>query len=155
MKKLGEFIDLLGQTKNSNGRFWLLWELPEKIGPAEWKHARSAPFVPQTVLELAEVIRTLISERLNDISTDELYKDTKQEGHAFLQEIYRLATEHGIEVTLEEIDMPLTPTEMMAAAGYVRVTETGQVELTEQGIRAAEDVQRQIDAAKSAQGRAN
>ena len=155
MRILGEFVDLLGQTRNCDGRFWLLTELPEKTGVKEWEHARNAPFIRQAILELAEVLRALISERLADISSEDLYLDTREQGHAFLQELHRLAVEHEIEVMLEEIDQPLTPSEMMAAAGYVRITEEGCVELTEQGIQAAEEVECQIRAARTGRDRVN
>lgn len=126
METLGEFIDLVGETKIFHGKLWLR-DFIERIGQTVYQKGRSAPFNRDTVIELSGWIIVMIQQELGHISTEELYMETKKIGHVFLNEVYQKATQHGIAVALNEIDTPITPSEQMQAAGLVTITPDGLV----------------------------
>ncbi|MFA5188095.1 MAG: hypothetical protein WC460_01890 [Patescibacteria group bacterium] len=143
---LGKFVDLLSQTKNLNGQEWLN-EFKVRVDKKQWQELKDTLLDKSLTIKFARIIGSLIAERLESIGTESLYHSTLICGHEFLREIHKKAFECKIEVEEKEIDTPLTATEMMAAAGFIKVKDN-KVSLTEKGEEAAESVAREIASSK-------
>lgn len=145
VQTLGEFIDLISQTTtNVSGEAWIKFG-QRGMSKEGWQEIKNLPLVPESVILFGRLISAHIREEAAHWSSEEPYHDTLEHGHAFLQEIHQKAMEQGIEVELERIDRPLTPTEMMAATGFIKVDEQGLVQLTEKGEEAAKAVESLIE----------
>jgi len=139
---LEEFVDSLAETENIEAQIWLK-EFKDRIDQKQWQRLKDSPLERSLVIQFAAIMNSLIRERLDSICTEELYYSTTVSGHEFLREIYQKAIAQGIEVKENEIDSFLTYTEMMAAAGYIKVKDN-KVTLTEKGEEAAESVAKEI-----------
>ncbi|MDP1815181.1 MAG: hypothetical protein Q8K92_12095 [Leadbetterella sp.] len=135
LKTLGDFVELLRQSQNLFVESWLS-RLQYEVGEKEWQESMAFDLNASTIIALADAVATLLFNRLAGICTEELYERTLREGHDLLKEIHQRATEQGIDVSLQQIDRPLTYTEMAEAAGIIKV-ENGMVSLTKQGERTA------------------
>jgi len=139
---LEEFVDSLSQTKNIEGQCWLN-EFKERVDKKQWQDLKDRTLDKTLVKSFARIMAGIIMERLDSICTESLYFSTIKTGHEFLQEIHQKTLDGGIDVEKDEIDTHLTMTEMMAAAGFIKVKDN-KVTLTEKGEQAAESVGREI-----------
>lgn len=133
-----EDLDLLG------GRFWLDYV---EQNTDNWAEVMGWPMCEEDVLLLAGPLTRVIAYEVQGRSDPVAYEDSKKRGHAFLRLFHAKAKELGVDIPIEQIDVPLTPTEMMVEAGMVSVVD-GRVNLTSEGLAAAQEVQEQIDALK-------
>jgi len=138
---LGEFIDLAHNPQNIYEKTWLQ-DCEREVGANKWAEIRRLPLTQRTIIQLSQWIVSKIAEEAAHWSEEGPYKETLRHGHAFLQRIHQTAVEQGISVELQEIDIPLTPTESMAAAGLVTLQD-GMVQLTAEGERAAREISQQ------------
>ncbi len=140
---IADFIDLLNKTEIIKGQIWLEeWQdEPEN----KYQEIKDSQLTREFVLEFAETIRDQIYSRLSSVCTDALYESMLNRGHDFLREICEKANECKIEVSLNEIDSCLTPTEVMQSEGLISVDEKGGVKLTDKGKKLAQQVQSQIE----------
>lgn len=139
---LGEFIDLVYDPINMYEEMWLQDCEFLEFGAGKWAQIRRLPLTRETVIQLSQKIASKIAEEAAHWSEEEPYKATLRHGHAFLQKIHKTAVEQGVSVELQEIDIPLTPTEIMVAAGLVTLQD-GIVQLTAEGERAAREISQQ------------
>ncbi len=118
---MGEFFDLLLRTtQNGQGRIFL-----EDLD-TEWKKKarrkfRSHPFNYDGVERMCLCVSELLGERLRGICTNELYRQVQHKGHAFLEEIGRVAAEHGVDFGARGTDRNVTPIEVAEFAGVTKV----------------------------------
>jgi len=140
---LGNFIDLLNPGNDTGRRLWLQ-DCQNEAGEEKWEEIRGFPLSRKTVIQLAQWIANKISEEASHWSDQEPYRDTLKRGHKLLQDIHQKAVENGVEVALEEIDCPLTPTEMMVAAGLAEVSNDGRVSLSQKGEEAAKQAGQEL-----------
>jgi len=138
---LGGFIDLVHDPENMYEEMWLQ-DCRFEIGANMWAEIKRLPLTRETVFQLSRMIALKIGEEAAHWSEEEPYGETLRHGHAFLRRIHQIAVEQGISVELQEIDIPLTPTEIMAAAGLVTLQD-GMVQLTAEGERLAREVGQQ------------
>ena len=141
-----EFVELVNQTKISDAQIWI--EEWKKQQGKEWDIHKDFPLEKNLVVAFAIGIARIIQARIMSISTCALYNSTIESGHAFLQEIHQKATEHGIELELKEIDVPLSTTEAMVQSGHITTDEKGAVALTDKGKQAAQEISDQISGKK-------
>ena len=139
---IGEFFALLQQTDIIEAKAWLE-ELKKMIAPKEFETITKIELEKSNLLELSASIAFIIQLRIGGISSEPLYSNIIETGHQFLQEIHRKAVDNGIHVEQDEIDIPLTFTEVMVKRGYVKVAQ-GMVILTEKGERSAQKIAQQI-----------
>ena len=71
----------------------------------------------ELVLDTAKVVASFFIERLQGICTENYYSQTLDAGHAFLRGIHKKAAELGVNVNLNRIDVPLTPSDLLVGAG--------------------------------------
>ena len=81
-----------------------------------WKVFRPMPLTPDLVICFAEDMVHFFRERINGICTEALYTKTIGLYHGFLREVHEKAVKLGVQVELNQIDVPLTPSEAIAAA---------------------------------------
>jgi len=143
---IGEFIELLRQTEIIESKLWLE-ELQAKFTEDIWDQLINLPLDRTNLIRFAKHIAVIIQLRIVSIGTQDLYDETLKTGHAFLQKIHSLAQKQGIEIELTEIDVSLSMTEMMVAAGMVEV-KNGMVNLTAKGEEAADSVAKEIAGGK-------
>jgi len=107
----GEFIDLIEQTECVEGKIFI--EKWKALATEEdWARFRPMSLTPELVTSFAEDMISYFRERIAGICTDELYTQVKREAHAFLQEVHEKAAQFGVQVELNRIDVPLTPSEV-------------------------------------------
>jgi len=138
---LGEFIGLAHDPENMHEEMWLQ-DCGLEVGASMRAEIKRLPLTRETVIKLSRMIALKIGEEAAHWSEEGPYGETLRHGHAFLRRIHQIAVEQGISVELQEIDIPLTPAEIMAAAGLVTVQD-GTVQLTAKGERLAREVGQQ------------
>lgn len=75
----------------------------------EWQRYRPMTLELDHVICFAEDMQTYLRERLNGICGEELYADTIERGHEFLQAIHRIGEDLlGTSIDKNTIDVPLT-----------------------------------------------
>ena len=146
MTTMGEFLDLLAKSNNISGRLFLEWAC-RKVDPDNLRQFRACPFCKNGVTGLLTVLIPTMAECITMHDDLELYRSESRGAHEFLQELHRLACDEGILIGIEEVDVPLTYTEMAVAAGVAKVTD-GMVSLTEHGEAVARQVEEEISRAK-------
>ena len=138
---LGEFIDLVQDPENMYEEIWFQ-NCEHEVGANMWAEIRRLPLTRRTIIQLSRKIASKIAEEAAHWSDETAYGETLLNGHDFLRRIHQIAVEQGISVELHEIDIPLTPTESMVAAGLVTLKD-GMVQLTVEGERLAREVGQQ------------
>lgn len=109
---LGEFMDACtDQTKVPSGKMWMqkLKEFLDQDGENSWQRFRDVVISRDTVRDgFAYVLRFVMKETIRPFPWQKGHI-VAQEAHRFLQEVHQLATaEWGLELTLNEIDGPVT-----------------------------------------------
>lgn len=99
----------------------------------EAKELEESALTRPIVLLLSNLLASEYSFRVQGASSEEYLERTLNEGHAALQDLYRLALEHGIRVEEAEIDRPLSFTDIGIRAGVIERGENGGVRTTEKG----------------------
>ena len=120
----GEFIDLMEKLAEETGNVDAQISIEEWKALAteeQWKEFRPLPLGPGLVISFAEDMAFYFRERIAGICTDELYVHIKKESHAFLRQVYEKAAKFGVQLELNQIDAPLTPSEAMIAGGYTNI----------------------------------
>jgi hypothetical protein len=151
-KTLGDLVSALRQALehpedlNLLGAGFWIDHVKQEHGDV-WDEVMTWPLDAANVLTLAGPLTDVIQYEIGGRSDQESYDDARNRGHAFLKLIHAKARELGVDVPLEQIDVPLTPSETMEQAGMVKIVD-GRVHLTEEGLAAAHEVQGQIDAHK-------
>jgi len=115
-------------------------EWQKLVSPEQLRQYQSEILEEDQVTNFAEDAANWFSRLIAHTCGEELYAERVKGGHDFLQAIHAKCAEIGIEIELAIIDIPLTPSELMAKAGYIKVTPQGNVELTKMGQRAAEGI---------------
>ncbi|MCX6811154.1 MAG: hypothetical protein NT039_00450 [Candidatus Berkelbacteria bacterium] len=150
-KTLGDLIAVMREALNGpddpvlRGAGFTFDELQRGAGGG-WDKTMKWPLDEGSVVALAQLLTDEIVYELQ-VGLDESYDYTLKCGHALLRLLHTTATEMGVNIPLEEVDVPLSPTEAMVQAGLVETVEGG-VNLTDEGRAAAREVTEQIDALK-------
>ena len=141
---MGELIDALGQQKKIYGVDFWIQDIQRETPKDEWEEFQAAPVEAENVKILASALRSVIAYEASQWSQEEPYADTKRRGHAILKLLFLIAVDHGLQVGVNEIDGALTPSEMMEAAGIVRI-ENGKVIFTEEGLLMMDEFKRELE----------
>jgi hypothetical protein len=120
VRTYGEFVDSVSQTEIFPAQMFLK-EWKDLATEKEWKEYRQLPLTRNLVLNFADDMAIYFRARLKGISGEELWNSTKEEGHRFLREVHAKAGQLGIEVEADEIDVPLTITDLLVKTGAVEV----------------------------------
>ena len=142
MTTMGEFFDLLLQTKNASGKLFLerTWR---SIPSGTLSEFRECPFCKDGITVFLEFLKYTMGQSIMMHDDQELYACELAEAHTFLQEVHRLASANGILIGLREVDGPITYAETMVASGVVRMVD-GAVTLTPKGLQLARKVEEGI-----------
>ncbi len=146
----GEFVDLMEKLAEETGNIDAQINIKEwkKLATDEqWKEFRPLSLAPDLVINFAEDMVSYFKEHISGTCTDELYTERKKDGHAFLREIHKAAKELGIDVDIRRIDVPLTPSDLLASAGLVEIKD-GKIRLTQKGERLAMEAEEELTRAK-------
>lgn len=111
-----------------------------------WDQVMQWPLDEAGVLALAQLLTDEIAYELQ-VGPDESYDYTLKCGHALLRLLHTKATEMGVDIPLEQVDVPLSPSDEAVQSGLFETVEGG-VNLTDEGRAAAREVTEQIDALK-------
>jgi len=146
---MGELIDALtkhGQKNHLGEDFWIrdVEKFERDNYPGEWEQFREKPIAEEEVISLASALREAISVEAGHWSEPEPYHDTLQRGHDFLRLLFLIAHDQGLQVSIGQIDGPLTFSEQMEVAGFINIID-GHVQLTPEAIRMIEEFKRQIE----------
>lgn len=115
----GDFIAVVEDTECGEAKSFIE-EWKALVTESEWEEYRPLPLTPDLVINFAESMVIYFWERIAGIHTDALYARTIKRGHAFLQEVHEKAAKLGVPVELEQIDAPLTPSEVLVPGVYAR-----------------------------------
>lgn len=80
----------------------------DSITDEEWQKFKDLPLTKGHVIGFAEVMAEATRQVLRDTCTDELYEMLLKDGHDFLYSLHRECVRLGIEVSPEEVNVPLT-----------------------------------------------
>jgi hypothetical protein len=115
--KFGEFFDGICRCLNRDDNICGImalggWKL--LLGQnGEWREKAGSSLSRKLVLEMAQAVADEGRKVLGFTDGAELHHGRLQEFHAALHLIYQKAGVHGIAVRLEEINVPLTPSESL------------------------------------------
>ena len=113
----GDFIDLVEKTEITEAAVFI--EQWKKLATDEqWKKYRTISLGPELITGFAWDVVTHFRRRIAGIDTEELYSLVIKDGHDFLREVCEKATKLGVQVNLDQIDAPLTPSEAKAQHRY-------------------------------------
>ena len=87
----------------------------------DWQKFRPMLLTKELVLRFAEDMALYYAKVISRTETKKLYVSRVEDGHAFLREIHAKAKAFGIDIEIEEIDVPLTPTDSIVATGAAQV----------------------------------
>lgn len=107
MNTLGEFIDEVVNTENISGQL-IIEEMMKTAGPENVQAYRVNPFNEQWVKDLLLAIAEGFQERLHGICTAARYQTITRDGHEFLEEVFRKATQYGLRLEPKDIDLSLS-----------------------------------------------
>lgn len=145
---VGEFIQLLKDSslveRYLDNMDWFL--RPEGEFERWFTEFKAKSVTKEVILELAAKLAKGISEVALHWSDPEPYHYTLKQGHELLREIYYLAAEIGIPININEVDIPLTPSEEMVKEGFLILDENGYVRPTKKAKQAAIRLQNEIKA---------
>ena len=122
MKTIGDFAILLEDESfsaftNDMHTGWvaagMFFFTMKEDNPEELKQLLLKQLDVETVTVLAQNIRAVILEHMNYIDGEELYERMHTEGHAFIRWMWEKMKECGVEVSLAEIDSPITPSDVI------------------------------------------
>lgn len=116
----GKFIDLLTKFADETGDFdtqFIIEELIARAPEEQKKQWHSVSLTAELVLDTAEVVASFFRGRLEGICTENYYSQTLDAGHTLLCEIHQKATELGVSVDLNAINLPLTPSDLLVFSG--------------------------------------
>jgi len=140
----GNFIDAMKQVSVGNMYAETFIEEWERLVPSEQlQQYRAEPLIEDGVINFVEDAAGWFQKVIEGTWGEKLYAERVASGHAFLKAIHAKCQKIGIEVELEKIDVPLTPSDLMSVAGLVHITPKGNVELTEMGQQLANESQAQ------------
>ncbi len=122
MTTYGEFIELAGKLESLEGTFFVSDYLEDSKRQLE--EQREMPLTEELVISFVKDMQYRIRDRLSGICTEGLYDMVRNDGHAFLRAISGLASKLGLNLNLDNIDAPLTLTEMLVKCGYATVKST-------------------------------
>lgn len=112
VKTYGEFVAAVKKTPIHEARH-IVEEWEVLATAEEWEKYRPMPLTRDLITNFAEDMAALFKQRLDGISTEALYERIHGYGHTFLQWVHAKAVEFGIEVEMEEIDLPITFTDAL------------------------------------------
>jgi hypothetical protein len=150
-KTLGDLVSALRETlkdpEDPNLHRADLWidELQSAAGGG-WDEAMKWPLDEGGVVALAQLLTDEIAYEVQ-AGPGELYEETLKCGHALLRLVHAKATEMGVNIPLDEVDVPLSPSESAVQSGLFEEVG-GRIHLTDEGLAAAHELQEQIDAHK-------
>ena len=113
-KTIGDFIALLNSGNDLNRRVWLE-NCQHACHQRIWDKIRALTLTSETVIKLAQLIRDEILKETSHWSHDDPHRKDLDCAHNFLRDFYEKARQAGLDVSLQDIDKPLTTTEMMQA----------------------------------------
>lgn len=87
------------------------------VSKERWEEVKAMPLTLELVVTFAEDMVSMYWERISSIETDALYSMAINEGHSFLRNIHKIATELGLETDIRQIDSPLTPSDSLLRSG--------------------------------------
>jgi len=135
----GEFVDAMREAAKINTEAEVEFERwVARASEEQWEEYRLLPLGEGEVLNFAEDMALAFQLMLSHTCGDELYEQRLKGGHHFLRVIHAKLVELGIEVELSRIDVPLTPSDSMVAAGLAEVTPQGGIKLTDEGQQMAD-----------------
>jgi len=114
--KVGEFIDLLGQSEFIEGRSWVE-QFKRENYKYWWEEVENDALDRNFVLSLDRIFKSIIQRSIIRLSTCTEEFSTIKQGHAFLREIHQKAILQGIEVKENEIDGFLSAVESQHLSG--------------------------------------
>lgn len=115
------------------------------MGECDWQEVRLSPINRILILALAQLFAGAYQQGIHFCSGQEEYSSLLREGHDVLQTLHRLAVENGIEVTIEEVDQPLSIVDHAVRSGVLQEVEGG-VTLSDKGERMVRDAHRLYNA---------
>ena len=117
MKTMGEFIDLLVQSENQAGVEYLQWTLGQsEDGYACFCTLPSVPFDKVGIQKLALSLASVMWSNINGTGNEEFHAYELVAAHDFFRDIHARAVKCGIDISLHEVNQPISPFEMLAAA---------------------------------------
>lgn len=127
-RTIGEFFDEVfkwAEQRAEQGRVlearFFLKEWAKIVSPERWEEIRTLPFNAQFLFSFAQDMAFYYNERLIGIGTEDLFLKTLQDGHNFLRAIHTKAKEFGVEVSVNQIDVPLTYIDPIFLKRHLRV----------------------------------
>lgn len=111
IKTFGEFFAVVVKWAEENKNHEAQGFLNQWKGMASeeyWKEVEAMPFDRDLYLNFSEDMATFYRERIAGICTKGLYSLFMESGHSFLQAIYTIGKESGMDIGIEKIDVPLS-----------------------------------------------
>jgi hypothetical protein len=133
LKTIGDFLELFGKAEHDHVVWIGGWE--QLCGKDNWQSFIGLPFNAESVIELANLIARKVYCKARQWSEKRPYNKTLNWGHSFLHGLHKHAVANGINVSLSEIDVPLSPVESMIAVGLIIVDREGIIDLTDAGFQ--------------------
>lgn len=150
IKTIGDFMSRIqGIKETPNSCLYLsqikMWieDIVQETHAGAWEEFMHEPVAHDNIIMLANTFHGKIAYQVSIFDTVVLYNKCRRRGHRLLRAIYRLAKRLKIEVELEEIDRPLTPSEAMLQAGLVE-SKGGKIHLTESGEALAAEFETEL-----------
>lgn len=111
-KSFGEFFDEVKKTDGVMAEIFMKrWV--GLVPPSKWEEIRLLPLDMGMALNFAEDMAAYYQATIRMIESPFLYEDAIREGHEFLQGVHSVMEKFGLEIDIQEIDVPLTPSEVV------------------------------------------
>ena len=123
MRTYGEFVDAVRTTEDTTGRVHME-DWAKLVSEEQWRELKPKPLTKELVRGLAHDMAADYRSYIDTISgydNDAWVASVVKRGHDFLREIHAKAVEFGIDVTIDEIDQPLTFCERLVASGAAKI----------------------------------
>lgn len=119
-KRFGDFFDrveLWTEEKNLEAQLFLeSWT--GLFDQMKWHDFRSQPLTRESFMAFCTEMAGYYRARINTISGTDQHARITKEGRNFLKFLAEIGREFGLDVTDEQVDVPLTPTEIVVAYGW-------------------------------------
>lgn len=146
-KTMAEFVTALKQfvgiVASVHLEMWLE-SAEESSSDGCWDEFMGLEISQERITGLADMLAEEMTYEASILESPKLYNHCLENAHAVLKMIHQLANGMGVSIELSEVDRPLTPTEQMAEAGLIDVSDSGMVSLSDVGRQLAEVTEKEL-----------